>query len=153
MRANGRQTRQLNILNKIVFPCVFGAPTLIGERPQLEGVVSAMCAKEIDDLLTNGNLTLDVQNAPVFETHGQGKDLIKQWAALNGLDWSEEIDVSVGVVDVLVHADDTGIFEIGNIKPAKIALLLRLISKLPKPFTVHLWPYEVRQAFVFRNWK
>jgi len=140
------------LLNFVVFPCVFGAPVLLSERPQLEGVNAVMCAKEMDELLQNEILKLTIGKRPPFDKHQVGKEIVKSWAHSKGLEFEEEIDVSIGVVDVLVYADDVGIFEIGTTKPSKMLLLLRLVASRREPFSVHFWPYGSNLGFAFQNW-
>lgn len=141
------------ILNEVVFPCLRGS-YLLSERPALEGAHTVLCAKEICELLNNKNLILEFKDdLPIFESHQQGKKLVKGWAASKSLDYEEEVDVSIGVADVLVYADDIGIFEIGSTRPTKMLLLLKYIARMDSPFTVHFWPYGAGKAIVFRNWK
>ncbi len=78
---------------------------------------------------------------------------MKSWANSLGLEFEEEVDVSVGTADVLVYADDIGIFEIGTTRPSKMVLLLRYVARMsPRPFTVHFWPYGTKLGFAFQNW-
>lgn len=142
----------LDVLNKVVFPCARGT-YLLSERPSLEGVHAALCAKEITRLLNNSNLILDVFERAGFEDHDEGKAVVASWAKKVKLDFQKEIDISVGVADVLVYGDDIGIFEIGTTRPTKMILLLTYIAKQTTPYTVHFWPYGSKKAIVFRNWK
>ena len=75
------------------------------------------------------------------------------WAESLNLCWVKEVDISIGVADVLVYADDIGIFEIGTTRPTKMILLLKYIARLDGFYTVHFWPYSGPDAFVFRNWQ
>jgi hypothetical protein len=111
-----------------------------------------MCAKEIDELLQNNILRLTIGKKPLFDKHQEGKDIVKFWAISKGLEFEEEIDISIGTADVLVYADDIGIFEIGTIRSSKMILLLRYVARISRPFTVHFWPYGTETAFVFHNW-
>jgi hypothetical protein len=140
------------ILNKIVFPCSRGS-YLISERQALEGVHAVLCAKEIVNLILNKNLIIDFEKHKKFETHNQGKKIVTDWAKKNNLDYEKEVDISIGVADVLVFADDIGIFEIGTTRPTKILLLLKYISKQTSLYTVHFWPYGQKTAIIFKNWQ
>ncbi|MEK7061273.1 MAG: hypothetical protein AAB954_01280 [Patescibacteria group bacterium] len=142
----------LDILNNVVFPCAQGV-YLISERPALEGVHAVLCAKEIAGMLNGNHLTLSFYDRENFETHNEGKDLIANWAKSIGLDFAKEVDISIGVADVLVYADDLGIFEIGTTRPTKMLLLLKYIAKQDSPYTVHFWPYGTNKAIIFKNWK
>lgn len=139
------------ILQNVVFPCTRGS-YIYSERPSLEGVHAYLCAKEITSLLENCEIFLDIKEHSVFDKHQQGISIVSQWAENNGLKFQKEIDISVGVADVLVYADDTSIFEIGTTRPTKMVLLLKYISKLDGFYTVHFWPYVENNAFIFRNW-
>lgn len=143
----------LDILNQVIFPCCFRRGYLYSGRPALEGVHAYLCAKEIDEMLKNKALFLDLGKRQSFNKHKDGVEIVKSWARSSNLIFEEEIDISVGVADVLVYADDVGIFEIGNTQPAKILLLLKYIVRLSRPYTVHFWPYVAEDAFVFRNWR
>lgn len=79
-------------------------------------------------------------------------EVVTSWAKAMKLDFEKEVDISVGVADVLVYGDDVGVFEIGATRPTKMILLLKYIIRLTTPFTVHFWPYGTQNAFVFRNW-
>lgn len=140
------------ILNNIVFPCSRGT-YILSERPQLEGVHAVLCAKEISILLVKKALILEIRASNLFETHDEGKEKVRLWANSLNLDYDEEIDILVGVADVLVYADDLGIFEIGTTRPTKMLLLLKYIAKEDHPMTVHFWPYGTNKAFIFKNWK
>ncbi|OGM24669.1 hypothetical protein A3D00_00025 [Candidatus Woesebacteria bacterium RIFCSPHIGHO2_02_FULL_38_9] len=140
------------ILNNIVFPCSRGT-YLFSERPALEGAHAVLCAKEICELINRKVLIFDVKQRPMFESHNEGKSIVGLWAESVNLEFEKEVDVSVGVADVLVYADDIGIFEIGFTRPTKMLLLLKYIVRQDHPFTVHFWPYGMNKAFVFRNWK
>jgi len=142
----------LYILNNVVFPCAQGV-YLISERPALEGVHAVLCAKEIAGMLNSNNLTLSFYDRENFETHSEGKDLVVNWAKSLSLDFAKEVDVSIGVADVLVYADDLGIFEIGTTRPTKMLLLLKYIARQDSPYTVHFLPYGINKAIVFKNWK
>lgn len=74
------------------------------------------------------------------------------WAKSLDLDYEVEIDISIGVADVIVYADDTGVFEIGTTRPTKMLLLLKYIARQDRPYTVHFWPYGTNEAIVFKNW-
>lgn len=140
------------ILNHIVFACSRGT-YLFSERPQLEGVHAALCAKEISELLKNKALILAIKKRDTFDTHEEGKNLVAKWAKSFNLAYEKEVDISVGVADVLVYADDVGIFEIGTTRPTKMILLLKYIARENRPFTVHFWPYGTNESFVFKNWR
>ena len=140
------------VLNNIVFPCSRGS-YLISERQSLEGVHAVLCAKEIAIILERENLVLEINKRNIFETHDEGKEFVCSWAQSMKLDFSKEVDISIGVADVLVYGDDLGIFEIGTTRPTKMLLLLKYISKQTSPYTVHFWPYGSDVAIVFRNWK
>jgi len=141
-----------SILNNVVFPCSRGS-YLVSERESLEGVHAVLCAKEILAVLERKNLVLEINRRLEFETHDEGKKIICDWAKINGLDFDTEMDVSVGVADVLVYGDDVGIFEIGATRPTKMLLLLKYILREDNPITVHFWPYGTDTAIIFRNWK
>ncbi len=111
-----------------------------------------MCAKEICELLDRNALTLDIGSRMNFETHSDGKNLVAAWAKSKNLEYDKEVDISVGVADVLVYGDDLGIFEIGTTRPTKILLLLKYIAKQTTPLTVHFWPYGTNESFIFKNW-
>lgn len=147
-----RQEKILKLLNEVVFPCSYGT-YLFSERPVLEGVHAFFCAKEILEMLENKVLILTKKKRQSFKNHQRGIEVVKSWAKLMNLETEEEIDLSVGRVDVLVYADDIGIFEIGTTRPTKMILLLKYITKLSNPYTVHFWPYGTNNAFVFKNWK
>jgi len=119
----------------------------------LEGVHAVLCAKEIAGMLNSNNLTLSFYDRENFETHSEGKDLVVNWAKSLSLDFAKEVDVSIGVADVLVYADDLGIFEIGTTRPTKMLLLLKYIARQDSPYTVHFLPYGINKAIVFKNWK
>lgn len=140
-----------DILQKVVFPCCRGS-YLLSERPALEGVHAYFCAKEIKELLENQNLALDIVPNHLFKTHKEGMDTVISWAQSLNLSWEKEVDMSIGVADVLVYADDIGIFEIGTTRPTKMILLLKYIVRLDGFYTVHFWPYGTAEAFIFRNW-
>lgn len=142
----------IDILQQIIFPCCRGS-YLFSERASLEGVHAFLCAKEINEMLTNNELFLDEESHPVFQTHKEGIEIVTSWSAACGLNYEKEIDISVGVADVIVYADDIGIFEIGTTRPTKIVLLLRYITKIGGFYTVHFWPYAMTEAFIFRNWQ
>lgn len=139
------------ILNNIVFPCSVGA-YLISERPSLEGVHAVLCAKEICELLDREALTLNVGIREKFESHNEGKKLVASWAKSQNLKYDKEVDISVGVADILVYGDDLGIFEIGTTRPTKMLLMLKYIAKQTTPLTVHFWPYGTNKSFIFKNW-
>ena len=141
-----------DILQQIVFPCSIGS-YLFSERPALEGVHAFLCAKEISEMLNQQELFLDINSLPKFQTHKDGIDIVANWANNHELEYEKEVDVSIGVADVIVYADDIGIFEIGTTRPTKMLLLLRYISKLTGCYTVHFWPYNISKAFLFRNWQ
>lgn len=140
------------ILNNVVFPCARGT-YLISERASLEGVQAFLCAKEINSLLENKVLVLEIADKPSFESHDEGKQIVFNWAMSKSLDFDKEIDISVGVADVLVYADDIGIFEIGTTRPTKMLLLIKYISREKYPMTVHFWPYGTNKAIIFKNWR
>lgn len=140
------------VLNHIVFPCSRGT-YLMSERPALEGVHAALCAKEISSLLKHKILTLGISKRRYFEKHNEGKNIVANWARKHYLDFEKEVDISIGVADVLVYADDVGIFEIGTTRPSKMILLLKYIARQNRPITAHFWPYGTRDAFIFKNWK
>ncbi|HUS52272.1 MAG TPA: hypothetical protein VMX77_02290 [Candidatus Bathyarchaeia archaeon] len=142
----------MKILNETVFPCSRGV-YLFSERPSFEGVHAYFCAREIFELLENRSLIFKKERRPSFEKHQEGVKIVKNWAESKSLENKTEVDVSVGVADVLVYADDVGIFEIGSTRPTKMILLLKFIARLDSPFTVHFWPYGTTAAFVFRNWR
>ncbi len=54
-----RDKRRAKLLNDVVFPCSRGS-YLYSERPALEGVHAALCAKEMEELLENKILELTV---------------------------------------------------------------------------------------------
>lgn len=139
------------ILNNVVFPCARGT-YLISERQVLEGVHAVLCAKEIFDLLERKNLLLEFVRIPEIENHDKGKEIITNWAKKFNLDHTKEVDISIGVADVLVWGDDVGIFEVGTTRPTKMLLLLKYIVKQDRPYTVHFWPYGTNRGFVFKNW-
>lgn len=140
------------ILNNVVFPCSRGA-YLISERQVLEGVHAALSATEISNLLKDKVLTLDFATRKSFEKHSEGKNLVAKWAKSRGLEFDKEVDISIGVADVLVYADDVGIFELGTTRPTKMILLLKYIAREDRPYTVHFWPYGTKEAIIFKNWK
>lgn len=107
------------ILQRIVFPCCRGS-YLLSERPALEGVHAFLCAKEINELLENKQLELDIEVNHLFKTHKEGIELVISWAKSKSLQRDTEVDISIGVADVLVYADDIGIFEIGTTRPTKM---------------------------------
>lgn len=147
-----KQTKIMKLLNEVVFPCSSGV-YLFSERPALEGAHAVFCAKEMFELLDNNALILTKEKRQKFEKHKKGIQIVKSWAKSKGLKAETEVDVSVGVADVLVYADDLGIFEIGTTRPTKMILLLKHIVRLGTPCTVHFWPYGTTDAFVFRNWR
>jgi len=110
-----------DILQRIVFPCSYGS-YLLSERPALEGVHAFLCAKEIYGLLETKQLILNIEMCPVITNHREGKDLIISWATCFNLPYIVEVDISVGVADVVIYADDVGIFEIGTTRPTKLDL-------------------------------
>lgn len=140
-----------DILQNIVFPLSRGS-YLFSERPSLEGVHAFLCAKEIFNLIEYKKIYLEVLFHPEFKNHNEGKKTVTDWAVKSGLNCQAEVDISVGVVDVIVYADDIGLFEIGTTRPTKIILLLHYISKMSGCYTVHFWPYDSLESFVFRNW-
>jgi hypothetical protein len=142
----------IEILQRVVFLCCRGS-YLLSERPTLEGVHAFLCAKEINELLENKQLELDVEPNHLFATHKEGIQIVISWAESLNLCWVKEVDISIGVADVLVYADDIGIFEIGTTRPTKMILLLKYIARLDGFYTVHFWPYSGPDAFVFRNWQ
>lgn len=99
------------------------------------------------------SLILEIEERESFETHDEGKEIIVNWAKSKKLEFDKEIDILIGVADVLVYGDDIGIFEIGTTRPTKILLLLKYIARETRPITVHFWPYGGSNAFVFKNWK
>lgn len=139
------------ILNEVIQPCSWGFIT--SERPQLKVANAFLCAKEIFNMLENKNIFLNIEKRDFFKNHNQGKKIISDWAISKNLEFSHEIDVSVGVADVVIYASDLGIFEIGTTKPIKMLLLLKYIFREKRSITVHFWPYESDKAFIFRNWK
>lgn len=139
------------ILNNIVFACARGT-LLKSERQALEGVHAVLCAKEMFRMLTKQNLILFEYTRLVFQKHDLGKEIIADWAKSQNLEFEKEIDISVGVADVIVYGADIGIFELGTTRPSKMLLLLKYISKQNTPYTVHFWPYSTNKAYVFRNW-
>ena len=141
----------IDILQRVVFPLCRGS-YLFSERPSLEGVHSFLCAKEIYELIKSNRIFLDTVHRQEFITHKEGKKIVVDWAVNSKLDYQMEVDISVGVVDVIIYADDTGLFEIGTTRPTKIILLLHYISKMNGFYTVHFWPYSSKESFVFRNW-
>lgn len=140
------------LLNEVVYPCCIGV-YIFSERPALEGVHAFLCAKEILEMLENGALIMTREKHSRFDNHKEGIEIVKSWAESVNLKVEKEVDISVGVADVLVYADDIGIFEIGTIRPTKMLLLLKYIVKIQRPFTVHFWPYGSSDAIVFKNWK
>jgi hypothetical protein len=148
-----KQAKILKILNEVIFPCSFGGKYLVSERTPLQGVYNFLCAREICEILESKLLTFMKKKHSVFKNHQEGIEIVKTWARSMDLEFKEEVDISVGVADVLVYADDLGIFEIGTTKPAKIVLLLKYLMRARKPFTLHLWPYGTADALVFRNWR
>jgi len=113
-----KENKISKILNEVVFPCARGT-YLFSERPALEGVHAFFCAKEIVEILDNNALILIREKRKSFETHKEGVEIVKSWAKSKHLEFVEEIDISIGVADVLVYADDVGIFEIGTTRPTK----------------------------------
>lgn len=140
------------ILNNVVFACARGS-YVVSERPALEGVHAVLCAKEIFNLLQNKSLMLEMEKRNSFESHEEGIKNVVGWAKSNKLDFDTEIDISVGVADVLVYGDDIGIFEIGTTRPTKMLLLLKYVLREDHPMTIHFWPYGSESAIVFKNWK
>lgn len=151
MRKKNSQDKILWLLNNVVFSCSRGT-TLFSERPALEGAHAYFCAKEIGELLENRALIFAKEKRKSFKTHEEGIEIVKAWAKARDLSFAEEVDISVGVADVLIHGDDTGIFEIGTTRPTKMILILKYVVRLQRPFTVHFWPYGTTDAFVFKNW-
>lgn len=151
MRRNNYQAKILEILNTVVFPCARGV-TLFSERPALEGVHAFWCARDINELLERKILVFAQEKRKIFQTHKEGIGIVKDWAKSMNLRFAEEVDISVGVADVLVYGGDIGIFEIGATRPAKMILILKYVVRFQRPFTVHFWPYGTTSAFVFRNW-
>ncbi len=147
-----KQTKIMELLNEVVFPCSRGV-YLFSERPALEGAHAVFCAKEMFELLDSKALILTKEKRQKFEKHKKGIQIVRSWAKSQDLKVETEVDVSVGVADVLVYADDLGIFEIGTTRPTKMILLLKYIVRQGVPCTVHFWPYGTTDAFVFRNWK
>lgn len=139
------------ILNNIVFVCARGT-YMQSERQSLEGVHAVLCAKEIFKMISDRNITFTEFERSVFDKHNQGKEFVTNWAKSVDLDSDMEVDISVGVADVLVYGNDIGIFEIGTTRPTKMLLLLKYISKQKSFYSVHFWPYGSNKAFVFRNW-
>ena len=139
------------ILQEIVFPLSRGT-YLFSERPAMEGVHAYFCAKEISSLLNNRQLLLDTRNIPIIKNHRDGIDIVVNWALHHNLGYQKELDISVGVVDVIVYADDFGLFEIGTTRPSKLILLLKYISKLDDYYSIHFWPYQSNLSFIFKNW-
>lgn len=135
----------------MIVPCTFGSTAIDTDRPTIELVHAALCAKEIYFLLFEHYLVLSIVSIESVTDHDKGKQVVCQWAKENNLEFDTEVDTFVGVADVLVRGEDTGIFEIGYTKPSKIVLLLRFIAKQTRPYSIHLWPYGSR-AFIFRNW-
>ena len=117
-----------------------------------ESVHAALCAKEIASLLNNKALILEFTERQEFDNHDEGKHIIAKWAKLKKLDFEFELNVSIAVVDVLIYADDVGIFEIGTTRTTKMILLLKYISRQDRPYTVHFWPYGTNKGIVFKNW-
>ncbi len=140
------------VLNSVVFPCTRGT-YVTSERPALEGVYAVLCAKEILNLIQHGLLEMEMKRREDFASHSEGVKKVSDWAKLNKLDFDTEIDISVGVADVLVYGDDIGIFEIGTTRPTKMLLLLKYILREDHPMTVHFWPYGTNNGIVFKNWK
>lgn len=140
------------ILNNIVFTCAKGTDLETSGRQSLEGVHAVLCAKEIYEMIKNRNITFSESERPVFGTHNQGKEIVVKWAKSNNLTFDKEVDVSVGVADVLVYGNDLGIFEIGTTRPTKMLLLLKYIARQDTYYTVHFWPYGNNKAMIFRNW-
>ena len=60
------------ILNRVVFACSRGS-YLVSERPALEGVHAALCAKEIAELLEMKALVLEFTKRKRIGNHHQGK--------------------------------------------------------------------------------
>lgn len=147
-----RTANTIDILQNVVFPCMAG-PYLLSGRAVLEGIDAFLCAKEISEMIEAKILFLENYSHPFFNTHGEGKELVKAWTTIYNLEFEEEVDISIGVADVVVYAADTGIFEIGTTRPTKILLLLKYLIKLSKPYSIHFWPYKIKNAFVFRNWE
>ena len=141
------------ILNNIVFTCAKGTDLGTSGRQSLEGVHAVLCAKEIYAMIENNNIILNEYKRWFFESHDEGKDKVVEWARSVGLGSIKEVDISVGVADVLVYGEDLGIFEIGTTRPTKMLLLLKYISKQNTCYTVHFWPYGSDKAIVFKNWK
>src|SRR3989344_960014 len=137
----------IDILQRVVFPLSRGS-YLFSERPSLEGVHAFLCAKEIYELLKSERLYFNFAAQPVFKTHKEGVDFISDWASKSKLIIQTEVDISVGIVDVIVYADDTGLFEIGTTRPTKIILLLNYIARMSGIYTVHFWPYNSLESIV-----
>ena len=135
----------------MVVPCTFGSTAIDTDRPTIELVHAALCAKEIYFLLAEHYLVLSIVSIESVADHDTGKQVVCQWAKDNHLEYDMEIDTFVGVADVLVYGEDIGIFEIGYTKPSKVVLLARFIAKQARPYSIHLWPYGPR-AFILRNW-
>ena len=140
------------ILNNVIFACAKGTSLTTSERQSLEGVHAVLCAKEIFEMIKNRNITLTIFERHIFESHDQGKELVVLWAKSVNLDSDKEVDISIGVADVLVYGEDLGIFEIGTTRPTKMLLLLKYIAKQKTCYTIHFWPYGSNKAIVFRNW-
>ena len=140
------------ILNNIVFACAKGTDLGTSGRQSLEGVHAVLCAKEIFEMIKNRNITFMEIERSVFETHDQGKEIVVKLARSFNLDFDKEVDISVGVADVLVYGEDLGIFEIGTTRPTKMLLLLKYIAKQNNFYTVHFWPYGTNKALIFKNW-
>lgn len=140
------------ILNNIVFTCAKGTDLSTSGRQSLEGVHAVLCAKEILEMLVNKNIVLLESTRKRFETHDDGKNIVEKWAELYNLDSEKEVDICVGVADVLVYGEDLGIFEIGTTRPSKMLLLLKYIAKQNTCYTVHFWPYGSSKAIIFKNW-
>lgn len=152
MTNNRDSNKVVDILQKVVFPCSRGT-YLFSERPSLEGVHSYLCAKEINELLEKRVLSLSFYKYQSFKFHKEGVNIVKSWANHMNLLTLEEVDISIGIADVLVYGDDIGIFEIGTTRPTKMLLLLKYIAQLNGLYTVHLWPYQAEEAIVFQNWQ
>ena len=115
-------------------------------------VASYLVAEKLKSWLDDKNLILEEYKKPMFKDHNKGKDLIVNWAKEMKLDYKKEIDIGVETADVLLYADDIGIFEVGTIPPLRLFLLLKMVIKMDKPMSLHFWPYFDKNAYVFKNW-
>jgi hypothetical protein len=103
-------------------------------------------------MLNHQNLTLIEHKRSVFEKHDLGKEIVIAWAVKQKLEFEKEVDISVGVADVIIYGDDIGIFEIGTTRPTKMLLLLKYIARQNTSYTLHFWPYGTDRSIVFKNW-